>query len=175
MGVLLRFPPAPPRPGCDLDLRDIAFVIDARLRRPFYYPLCHGACNNPASPAPSLPPRILPPAVVHTAAPRHCAFGQHRTSCPAAAAPLRWPAINLARQLAACRRLPRHILRHARGFATGFVPLCVPPYPHRRLLPWPCTVPAARRLHRQLRSRLRRLHRGARFVRCAQLHTTGQG
>ena len=34
------------------------------------------------------------------------------------------------------------------------------PYPLRRLLPWPCAVPTARRLRHQLRSWLRRLRRG---------------
>jgi hypothetical protein len=85
------------------------------------YPLSHAACKEPASPAPSLPYRFLIPAVAPTTAPRLRAFGPRCSSCPAAASPLRWPALNPARQLAACRQLPFLILHHARGCATGFI------------------------------------------------------
>ena len=77
--------------------------------------------KNPQAPRHRYRVTYWSPAVAQTAAPRLSAFGHRRCSCPAAAAPLRRPATNPARQLAACRRLPRHILHRARGFATGFV------------------------------------------------------
>ena len=53
------------------------------------------------------------PAVAQTTAPRLRAFAHRCCSCPAAATPLRRPAITPARQLAACRRLPRRDLHRA--------------------------------------------------------------
>jgi hypothetical protein len=92
-------------------------------------PLCHGPCNNPASPAPSLP--------------RHVLDARRSANNRATAPCLRSPLLPLprrrcttaqasetpARLLAACRRLPRHILHRARGCAPGFVApaVAVPP------------------------------------------------
>jgi len=67
-----------------------------------------GLADNPASPAPSLPHRILNHAVAQTTAPRLSASDHRRTSCPAAAAPLRWPA-----------KRPLSSLRLAGGYRVG--------------------------------------------------------
>jgi len=52
---------------------------------------------------------------------------------------------NPARPLAACRRLPRHILHRARGCATGFVSpaVAVPPAPTFAPSGLSCVLPAA--------------------------------
>ncbi|HPB91260.1 MAG TPA: hypothetical protein PLD80_07065 [Rugosibacter sp.] len=55
--------------------------------------------SNPASPAPALPHRRLNPARAHKAAHWLRAFDYRRTFCPAAAAPLRRPAIKLLARL----------------------------------------------------------------------------
>ncbi len=108
-------------------------------------PLCHGACNNPASPAPSLPRRVLDAR--RRAKPRATAQCLRspllllpRRRCDTAQA-----SENPARLLAACRRLPRHILHRARGFATGFASpaVAVPPAPTYSLSGLSCVLPAA--------------------------------
>ena len=115
--------------------------------------------TNPASPAPSLPHRILNHARAHETAHWLSASDHRLTSCPAAAAPLRWPAKGRS---PACGlpaatvsgAPPRQRLRHWLSLSC-----------YRRLAsadfwPWRAFARAARRLRRQLRSRLQRLHRG---------------
>ena len=99
---------------------------------------------NPASPAPSLPPRGLNPASAQTPRP---GFVPPITAAPPAPPPLRHCAgqQKAARQLAACRRLPCRVLHHARGCATGFVfpAIAVPPAPTFALGRLGCVLPAA--------------------------------
>jgi hypothetical protein len=77
------------------------------------------------------------------------ASDHRRTSCPAAAAPLRRPANShspaCGLRLAACRRLPCRVLHHARGCATGFASpaIAVPPAPTFGLGGRLCVLPAA--------------------------------
>jgi hypothetical protein len=107
-----------------------------------------GLAIKPASPAPSLPPRILNPARAQETAHWLRASGDrcfllHRRRCTTALA-----SDKAARQLAACWRLPCRVLHHARGFATGFVvpAIAVPPAPtfgigmRLRVLPATCAV-----------------------------------
>ena len=133
-------------------------------------PLRHGPCKRPASPAPSLPHHALNHARAHEAAHWLCAFDHRRTSCPAAAAPLRRPAI---RPLAGLRLAGGYRVADSTTPARmkprpGFVSLAiaVPPAPTScfRL----ASSRAARRLRRRLRPRLRRLRRGLPCVRAAR-------
>lgn len=118
-------------------------------------------------PPAGLPHHGLNPASAQKAAPWLRASGHHRSllhrrRCATAPASGR-----AARRFAACRRLPCRVLHHARGCATGFVSpaIAVPPAP---------TFAPARRLRRQLRSRLRRLPQGW-LARCARLHQGRSG
>ena len=99
-----------------------------------------------------------PPAVAPTPAPRLSAFGHRCCSCPAAAAPLRRPAITL---LASLRLAGGYLVTSCNTPEASplALSLLLSPSRQRRLLLWPCSVPSARRLRHQLRSWLRRLRR----------------
>jgi hypothetical protein len=123
-------------------------------------PLCHGPCNNPASPAPSLPRRVL---------------DARRSANPRATAPcLRSPLLPLPRRRCATALVnirPFTSLRLAGGYrvTSGTAPeaaplalsLLLPPSRWRRLFSVRAFSRTARRLRHQLRSWLRRLRRGA--------------
>ena len=79
-----------------------------------------------------------------------------------------------ARRLAACRRLPCRVPHHARGCATGFAAPAIAVSPAPTFVPCPASARTARRLRRQLRSRLRRLPQ-PRLARSARLHKGRSG
>ena len=100
------------------------------------------------------------PAVAHTAAPRLSAFGRRLPSCPAAAAPLRWPANNRSpacglQAATSSHPAPRQRLRHWLSRSCHRRPAGADFYSVRTF------SRTARRLRHQLRSWLRRLRRGA--------------
>jgi hypothetical protein len=97
-------------------------------------PLCHGACKEPASPAPSLPRHVLDA--------RRRAYSRATPQClrpPLLLLPRRRCATaqasdKAARQLAACRWLPHHILHHAVTLRVTALSLLLSLSRHRRLL-----------------------------------------